>query len=105
MIESSLTHKFSVPSDEVLRIMKGMQRNDVQQFLSKVVEHFEASGCHHVGNECFEVIFTKYAIYLHVPTYHRIFSMPYHIKMVSLSIMFIKYCLIEKIIAISSILT
>lgn len=60
------SYKFSVPSDEVLRILKGMQRNDVQQFLSKVVEHFESSGCHHVGNECFEVIFAMYSIYLHV---------------------------------------
>lgn len=83
---------YKVP-DEVLRTLKGMQRNDAQQFLSKVVEHFESYGCHHVGNECFEVIFAMYAIYLHVPTYHRIFSMPHGIKMVSLSIIFIKYCL------------
>lgn len=60
------SNNFSVPSDEVLRILKGMQRNDVQQFLSKVVEHFESSSCHHVGNECFEVIFANYSIYLHV---------------------------------------
>ncbi|XP_056003552.1 uncharacterized protein LOC130049677 [Ostrea edulis] len=43
-----------VPSAEVLHVMRGLQRADVQHFITNVVEHFESSSCYHVGNECFE---------------------------------------------------
>lgn len=63
------------------------------KFFLKVVEYFELYGCYYVGNECFEVIFVMYVIYLYVFIYYRIFLMLYGIKMVFFFIIFIKYCL------------